>query len=774
MTTLHLQQPESSDQENPQTMQKADLPQKSLEIATSSSTADVSPSTTTGANTPVSSSQCVEQTPSLATAESPESTSSSSSQPASTSDSGDNNTPTAVVAATKSTSSQTISYAELAKKMSQNKPMASTHPTQPKQPIVSQSFSDDAPKGGAGSQFSSSNASSFKKDRKPKSRSSGKENRSSRTSSLDRNERHRSSKKQNSKSKRVVSTSAKDRSANDSNPQEIKSAADVTATATPGSESSEKADSEKPVLKVLVPAPLPEVNIWAVRKHNWKPSSGSPSIAPVAAAAEESNSITSAEENASIKSSSKAEESIPSNSATSSPAVTPVASPVFSKSSNANHAEKSFKSNPIPLEDSSAWPTLQNGAESSKSVSSSRASSPSGVSKTASIGADEDLVSKEGGKIEENGSSKSPAKKSKNKWVPLNLSSIAHEASSSKSKRGKSIARGSDYEKYYNGNGNAENQYSRNHGAHSYHSGGSRENHHRRRPRGENRENKDGHRERKEKVENQNSNATENKVSSNSAKSGEEQVDKAEQQTGSGKPRNGTNNNTNERTGGRRGGRSNSSRSFQRRYHNPSSHGSYSAYPNGHTFVHSMPHIVPGPIATMYPTPTSTPPPYFTTMAPIPASTMMDLDLSTLHTLLQHQIEYYFSLDNLCRDIYFRKQMSSKGFVPLAVLAEFNRVKSLTTDINIVRDALIHSTVVEVIGWKCRRRNDWKRWILPTSTPTSPTQLFTPEIKLKNDDEHHDAEHEDILILGADKAGTVPESVKKPNGDASPSISVGQ
>lgn len=42
---------------------------------------------------------------------------------------------------------------------------------------------------------------------------------------------------------------------------------------------------------------------------------------------------------------------------------------------------------------------------------------------------------------------------------------------------------------------------------------------------------------------------------------------------------------------------------------------------------------------------------------------------------LRTQLEYYFSPDNLYKDHFLRNQMDAQGFVPLQVLAEFNRVK---------------------------------------------------------------------------------------------------
>lgn len=48
--------------------------------------------------------------------------------------------------------------------------------------------------------------------------------------------------------------------------------------------------------------------------------------------------------------------------------------------------------------------------------------------------------------------------------------------------------------------------------------------------------------------------------------------------------------------------------------------------------------------------------------------------------------EYYFSVENLVRDVYIRKQMDAQGFVHLAILANFNRVRALTTDLEQIKE----------------------------------------------------------------------------------------
>lgn len=42
---------------------------------------------------------------------------------------------------------------------------------------------------------------------------------------------------------------------------------------------------------------------------------------------------------------------------------------------------------------------------------------------------------------------------------------------------------------------------------------------------------------------------------------------------------------------------------------------------------------------------------------------------------LRQQIEYYFSFDNMCRDVYLRSQMDEEGWVPFSLIAGFAKVK---------------------------------------------------------------------------------------------------
>ncbi|KAL7927429.1 hypothetical protein ACQKWADRAFT_3107 [Trichoderma austrokoningii] len=86
--------------------------------------------------------------------------------------------------------------------------------------------------------------------------------------------------------------------------------------------------------------------------------------------------------------------------------------------------------------------------------------------------------------------------------------------------------------------------------------------------------------------------------------------------------------------------------------------------------------------------------------------------------VLKSQVEYYFSIENLCKDVYLRARMDSQGFVPLHFIASFKRVRDLSADIAMVRTVCELSTEVDlVIGdddvERVRRSESWESFVLP-------------------------------------------------------------
>ncbi|KAI9884374.1 MAG: hypothetical protein M1823_003828 [Watsoniomyces obsoletus] len=81
------------------------------------------------------------------------------------------------------------------------------------------------------------------------------------------------------------------------------------------------------------------------------------------------------------------------------------------------------------------------------------------------------------------------------------------------------------------------------------------------------------------------------------------------------------------------------------------------------------------------------------------------------------QMEYYFSVDNLCKDLYLRKHMDADGFVFLTVIANFNRIRRLTLDMDLIRYACMISPSIELYNGtdgirRIRRRHGWETWVL--------------------------------------------------------------
>lgn len=102
--------------------------------------------------------------------------------------------------------------------------------------------------------------------------------------------------------------------------------------------------------------------------------------------------------------------------------------------------------------------------------------------------------------------------------------------------------------------------------------------------------------------------------------------------------------------------------------------------------------------------------PYITA---VPQALYMPTMDSSHRAALLKQIDYYFSTENLCKDTYLRQKMDEQGWVPVSLIAGFNKVQQLTNNMHYILDTVQYSTVVEVQGDRIRRRNDWMNWMLP-------------------------------------------------------------
>ncbi|KAK8361581.1 hypothetical protein V6Z12_A03G048100 [Gossypium hirsutum] len=113
-----------------------------------------------------------------------------------------------------------------------------------------------------------------------------------------------------------------------------------------------------------------------------------------------------------------------------------------------------------------------------------------------------------------------------------------------------------------------------------------------------------------------------------------------------------------------------------------------------------------------------------------PESTVLPPEMVTLRANIVKQIEYYFSDENLQNDHYLISLMDDQGWVPVSTIADFKRVKRMSTDIQFILDALQSSSTVEVQGDKIRRRDEWSKWIPVGSTTLSseaPATQYQPK-----------------------------------------------
>ncbi|XP_030306722.1 la-related protein 1B isoform X2 [Calypte anna] len=98
---------------------------------------------------------------------------------------------------------------------------------------------------------------------------------------------------------------------------------------------------------------------------------------------------------------------------------------------------------------------------------------------------------------------------------------------------------------------------------------------------------------------------------------------------------------------------------------------------------------------------------------------MYSVDETLLKEYIKHQIEYYFSTENLERDFFLRRKMDQQGFLPVSLIASFRRMQALTTNAALILEALKDSTEVETVDQRIRKRVDPEKWPIPGPPPCS-------------------------------------------------------
>lgn len=128
--------------------------------------------------------------------------------------------------------------------------------------------------------------------------------------------------------------------------------------------------------------------------------------------------------------------------------------------------------------------------------------------------------------------------------------------------------------------------------------------------------------------------------------------------------------------------------------------------------------------------------------------------------------EYYFSVDNLCKDMFLRRQMDSQGYVPFEVIANFKRMKLLTPDAEIIKNVCRNLRDVEFRPGednvdRLRKRDKWEQWVVPLDQRVPEAQNEGPPPSSQpRTQAHFDQEHVNGLEGQAmptfDSQGNIP------------------
>ncbi|XP_039026395.1 la-related protein 1A-like [Hibiscus syriacus] len=154
-------------------------------------------------------------------------------------------------------------------------------------------------------------------------------------------------------------------------------------------------------------------------------------------------------------------------------------------------------------------------------------------------------------------------------------------------------------------------------------------------------------------------------------------------------------------------------------------------------------------------------PPRFVPYPINPETNVLPPEMVTLRVNIVKQIEYYFSDENLQHDRYLISLMDDQGWVPISTIADFKRVKRMSTDVQFIMDALQSSSTVEVQGDMIRSRDEWSKWISTSSTTTVSSEAEAAQYQPKENTDScgNGSVNED------NSRDTCEENVKSPEGN---------
>ncbi|KAH9933903.1 uncharacterized protein B0H18DRAFT_1115261 [Fomitopsis serialis] len=155
------------------------------------------------------------------------------------------------------------------------------------------------------------------------------------------------------------------------------------------------------------------------------------------------------------------------------------------------------------------------------------------------------------------------------------------------------------------------------------------------------------------------------------------------------------------------------------------------------------------PYAAGYPAPPANPPilQNMPSGAPLPMPvTPLSFPLDSVRYYLLGQLEYYLSTDNMAQDFFLRQQMDSRGWISIPLLASFKRVQQLTTSLQLVKDVLALSSLVEVRDDHVRM-HQCAQFILPNAPESTVEALAYDGSFATVHGEEPEEEEEDVVFV---------------------------
>jgi len=133
-------------------------------------------------------------------------------------------------------------------------------------------------------------------------------------------------------------------------------------------------------------------------------------------------------------------------------------------------------------------------------------------------------------------------------------------------------------------------------------------------------------------------------------------------------------------------------------------------------------------------------------------------DIHDIKKSILNQIHYYFSVQNLCRDVFLRCSMDERGWVLVSFISNFNRMRSF--DINTIIESLKTSNIVELDSNLEKIRlvseQDRKLWILPQDTKNA----FLDSQKQQQQEEQQQQQQQKVENLNKSAEGWVIVTTK--------------